>query len=171
MPVRDVPQRCSDVGPQGVPRCHRCLEGTPRNHRCERKNDRRSETPDSTRPEVHEANPSALDLLEQDPSDEKAAEDEEEVDAEESGVRSRHSEVERQYRGNRDEADSVQRLIPLNMPLIGRSTPVVRFATLVLPGAVDPVRDRFAAGGVTLQGSRGASIQAGSYRRRQVAVD
>ena len=86
-------------------------------------------------------------------------------------MRSRHSEVERQYRGNRDEADSVQRLIPLNMPLIGRSTPVVRFATLVLPGAVDPVRDRFAAGGVTLQGSRAASIQAGPDRRRQVAVD
>ena len=76
-----------------------------------------------------------------------------------------------EYRGNRDEADSVQRLIPLNMPLIGRSTPVVRFATLVLPGAVYLVRDRFAAGGVTLQGSRAASIQAGPDRRRQVAVD
>jgi hypothetical protein len=36
---------------------------------------------------------------------------------------------------NRDEADPVQRFIPLRMPLVGRSMPVIRFRIVVLPGA------------------------------------
>ncbi len=55
--------------------------------------------------------PPALDLLQQDPRDEKAAEDEEEVDAEESGLGPGHSEMEGHDRCNRDEADPVERVV------------------------------------------------------------
>ena len=61
VPVGDVRQRRSDVGPSR--RAGRLApSGTPGDHRCITKNERRSETTDSTRPEVREASRPALDL-------------------------------------------------------------------------------------------------------------
>ena len=49
--------------------------------------------------------------------------------------------MERQDRSNRDEAKSVQCVVPLRIRPIGRSMPAIRSTILVLLGGVDTTRE------------------------------
>ena len=124
MPVRDVGERRGDVGAQPVAHHagaasapHAITTPTETSSARARGGGRAAPRTDDVEPAWRST------LNEQEARDQVAAEDEEDVDAEEAGVRSGHAEVERHHRRDGDGAETVEGVVALGLHVDRNRTP------------------------------------------------
>ena len=111
MPVRDVEESCRDVAAQTVASERRGHDCAPHQHGGDHNEEGGNQAAHPPGPEVEDLDVTAFELSEQKRGDQVPAQNEEDIDAQETGGRVGQTEVKGHHRGNGEQAHAVERVV------------------------------------------------------------